>query len=313
MRSSLVYHTPVMVQEVVSGLITDENGVYVDATVGGGGHSSAMLNILGPTATVLGIDRDAESISQVSQLLSTDSRFNLRQGSFSELDRILTECHFDKIHGILYDLGVSSRQIDSPVRGFSYRLDGPLDMRMDNSLPTDAAKFVRSASQDKIANVLRDYGEERNAFSIARALVLRRSSCPIETTGHLREVVESTRPKMLNKTLARVFQAIRIAINNELEQLSDGLNIALRRLDSGGRLATIAYHSLEDRIVKKKMADLIRSCNCPPHLPMCICGGSPEFVKVGTGRFYPSKEEVARNSRARSAVLRIYEKRGSKI
>ena len=313
MKSSQIYHIPVMVQEVVDGLITDENGVYIDATVGGGGHSSALLDILGPTAKVVGIDRDAESISQVSELLSSDSRFYICRGSFAELDRILTECCCGKIDGILYDLGVSSRQIDSPSRGFSYRLDGPLDMRMDNSLPMDAAKFVASSSRDEIANVLRDYGEERNAFPIARALVHRRLSCPIETTGHLRDVIETTRPKMLNKTLARVFQAIRIAINDELVQLSDSLNTALKRLDFGGRLVTIAYHSLEDRIVKKKMADLIRSCNCPPQLPMCICGGIAEFVKVGIGRFYPSKEEVARNNRARSATLRIYEKRGIKI
>jgi len=309
-KSSQTYHIPVMVQEVVDGLITYENGVYVDATVGGGGHSSAMLDMLGPTAKVVGIDRDAESISQVSGLLSSDSRFYICQGSFTELDRILTEFCCGQIHGILYDLGVSSRQIDSPSRGFSYRLDGPLDMRMDNNLPIDAAKFIASSSRDEIANVLRDYGEERNAFPIARALVHRRSSCPIETTGHLRDVIETTRPKMLNKTLARVFQAIRIAINDELVQLSDSLDTALKRLGSGGRLVTIAYHSLEDRIIKKKMADLIRSCNCPSHLPMCICGGLAEFVKVGIGRFYPSKEEVARNNRARSATLRIYEKRG---
>jgi len=302
-----------MVEEVIRGLITDENGIYVDATVGGGGHSAALLSTLGPAATVLGIDRDAESISQVSERLSSDVRFHIYRGSFSELNKFLTQYGCDKISGILYDLGVSSRQIDSSLRGFSYRLDGPLDMRMDNSLPTDAAKFVGSATLDEITSVLRDYGEERNAFSIAKALINRRLSCPIETTGHLRKVVESTRPKMLNKTLARVFQAIRISINDELGQLSSGLDTALPRLDSGGRIATIAYHSLEDRIVKRKMADLIRNCNCPPQLPLCVCGGLAQFVKVGCGRFYPSKEEVARNSRARSAILRIYEKTGSKI
>lgn len=313
MKPSSNYHIPVMVQEVISGLITDQNGVYVDATLGGGGHSSAMLDILGPNAIVVGIDRDAESISQVSEVLSSDTRLLINKGNFGQLDSILTECRCNQVHGILYDLGVSSRQIDSPSRGFSYRLDGPLDMRMDNNLPIDATKFIANATQDEIISVLRDYGEERNASFIAKALIKRRSSSTIQTTSHLREVVESTRPKILNKTLSRVFQAIRIAINNELEQLTDSLNSSLRRLRSGGRLATIAYHSLEDRIVKKKMANLIRDCNCPPQLPKCMCSGIAEFIKVGRGRFYPSEEEVARNSRARSATLRIYEKRESTI
>ena len=313
MKPSSNYHIPVMVQEVISGLITDQNGVYVDATLGGGGHSSAMLDILGPNAVVIGIDRDAESISQVSEVLSSDTRLLINKGNFGQLDSILTECRCNQVHGILYDLGVSSRQIDSPSRGFSYRLDGPLDMRMDNNLPIDATKFIANATQDEIISVLRDYGEERNASFIAKALIKRRSSSTIQTTSHLREVVESTRPKILNKTLSRVFQAIRIAINNELEQLSDSLNTSLRRLRSGGRLVTIAYHSLEDRIVKKKMANLIRDCNCPPQLPKCVCSGIAEFIKVGRGRFYPSEEEVARNSRARSATLRIYEKRESTI
>lgn len=302
-----------MVEEVVRGLITDENGIYVDATAGGGGHSAALLEMLGPTATVLGIDRDADSISQVSERLSADARFHIYHGNFSELDKFLTQYGCDKIRGILYDLGVSSRQIDSPIRGFSYRLDGPLDMRMDNALPMDAAQFVGSASQDEIASVLRNYGEERNAFSIAKALVNKRLSYPIETTGDLRKIIESTQPKMLNKTLARVFQAIRITINDELHQLSIALDTALPRLDSGGRIATIAYHSLEDRIIKKKMADLIRNCNCPPQLPLCVCDGLAKFVKVENGRFFPSEQEIAQNSRARSAILRIYEKRGSKI
>jgi len=302
------YHVPVLADEVVEGLIVDRAGVYLDATAGGGGHSRALLAALGPEGLLIAVDRDDEAIGATSESLSGDGRGLVRKGRFAELDSVLNTVGVSSLSGALFDLGVSSRQIDEAGRGFSYRAEGPLDMRMDPMYGETAADLIATAPEVELVRIMREYGEERQARSIARSIVRCRQERPLQTTEDLRQVVVATRPQMVNKTLARVFQAFRIAINGELEELVAGLTTAIDRLAVGGRLAVIAYHSLEDRIVKRHLAELMRGCICPPRLPVCCCNHRPEFAKVGRGRVKPTPSEVGNNSRARSAVLRLYEK-----
>jgi 16S rRNA (cytosine1402-N4)-methyltransferase len=302
------YHMPVLVDQVVEGLVVDRAGVYLDATAGGGGHSTALLAALGSDALLVAVDRDDEAVRAAGEKLAGDRRVIVRKGRFAELDSVLDTAGVASLNGALFDLGVSSHQIDAAERGFSYRAEGPLDMRMDPMSGATAADIIESVPEAELVRIMRDYGEERQARSIARSIVRCRQEQPLRTTEDLRRIVIATRPKMVNKTLARVFQAFRIAINGELEELVAGLATAIDRLAVGGRLAVIAYHSLEDRIVKQHLAELMRGCICPPRLPACCCDHQPEFAKVGRGRIKPAPSEVDINRRARSAVLRLYEK-----
>ncbi len=302
------YHVPVLCNAVVEYLAIEPGGIYLDATAGGGGHSAALLHALDSGATVWVVDRDADAIEQATRTLAGDERARVRRASFAELGALLEAEGVCNLSGVLFDLGVSSHQIDAAHRGFSYRSAGPLDMRMDSTQGRTAADIIGAASEKELLQIVRDFGEERRAGAVAKSIVRMRSGAPLQTTDDLRRAVENTRPQMLNKTLARVFQAFRIAVNGELDQLSDGLAAVAGRLAVGGRLAVIAYHSLEDRLVKQGLAERMRGCICPPRMPVCACGRKPEFAKVDRGRIKPSADEIANNSRARSAVLRVFEK-----
>ena len=304
----MAYHVPVMVEEVVAGLVADPDGAYVDATVGGGGHSWALLQALSPKGRLLAVDRDREAVAAARARLAADTRVVVRQGHFAELSELLAQEGIGPLSGVLFDLGVSSHQIDASARGFSYQADGPLDMRMDAEVGPTAAELIAACSEAELAELIARYGEERAARRIARSICQQQRLAPLTTTQALRQVVAATRPRMLNKTLARVFQALRIAVNDELGQLQAGLAAVETELKPGGRLAVMAYHSLEDRLVKQHLATLMRGCICPPRVPVCICGRKPSFKRVGHKLQKASEAEVKRNTRARSAILRIYAK-----
>ena len=302
------YHIPVMVAEVVAGVVADPDGAYVDATTGGGGHSWALLQALGPKGRLLAVDRDREAVAAARARLAADTRAVVRRGRFADLSELLAQEGIGPLSGILFDLGVSSHQIDAPARGFSYQADGPLDMRMDAEVGPTAAELIASCSEAELAKLIMRYGEERAARHIARSICRQQQLAPLTTTQALRQAVAATRPQVLNKTLARVFQALRIAVNDELGQLQAGLKAVEVELKPGGRLAVMAYHSLEDRLVKQHLAVLVRGCICPPRVPVCTCGRKPSFKRVGHKLQRASETEVKQNTRARSAVLRIYEK-----
>ena len=304
------YHLPVMVQEVVEGLVADPNGAYMDATAGGGGHSLALLKQLGAKGRLIAVDRDREAVEATRARLAADERAVVWQGNFAELGVVLAREEIGSLSGVLFDLGVSSHQIDEADRGFSYQEDGPLDMRMDPGVGQTAAELIATRSEAELAGLIVQYGEERQARRIARSIRRHLSLGPLETTRALRQAIAATGPQILNKTLARVFQALRIAVNDELGQLAMGLDVGEASLKPGGRLAVIAYHSLEDRLVKQRFAVLERGCICPPRVPVCICGRKPSFKKVGPKLRRASEEELRVNRRARSAILRIYEKIG---
>jgi len=299
-----------MVQEVVEGLVADPNGTYMDATAGGGGHSLALLKQLGAKGRLIAVDRDGEAVEATRARLAADERAVVWQGNFAELGVVLAREEIGSLSGVLFDLGVSSHQIDEADRGFSYQEDGPLDMRMDPGAGQTAAELIATRSEAELAGLIVQYGEERQARRIARSIRRRLSLGPLETTRALRQAIAATGPQILNKTLARVFQALRIAVNDELGQLAMGLDVGEASLKPGGRLAVIAYHSLEDRLVKQRFAVLERGCICPPRVPVCICGRKPSFKKVGPKLRRASEEELRVNRRARSAILRIYEKIG---
>ena len=304
--AEMAFHVPVMAAEVVAGLVGDAQGIYVDATAGGGGHSRALLRQLGPQGRLVSIDRDPEAVAQVRRELR-DERLSVVCGRFGELHQVLAQQGVSEVDGVLFDLGVSSHQIDQASRGFSYAQDGPLDMRMEPGIGMSAAELIAQSGPDELARLLFEYGEERQSRRIARVICQAPSIC---TTGELRRAVESVRPRHLPKTLARVFQALRIAVNGELDQLAAGLAAGIALLRPGGRLGVIAYHSLEDRLVKQTFAPLVQACTCPPQVVLCVCGGKARFIKVAPQTKRASTAEVGHNRRARSASLRLYEKTG---
>ena len=308
----MAYHVPVMVEEVVTGLATDPSGVYVDATAGGGGHAEALLRALGERGHLLVCDRDAAAVNEAGRRLDPyRGRVTFLQCAFSSLGRsvapLLDRLERSGVEGVLFDLGVSSHQIDEPGRGFSYHQDGPLDMRMDRGAGEPADQLLARIREADLVELIRRNGEERQARRIARSICRSRDEGRMQTTAQLARAIESTRPERPTKTLARVFQALRIAVNDELTELEKGLRGAVDLLAPGGRLAVIAYHSLEDRIVKHRMGSLTRGCVCPPDLPVCACGRRPTFLRIGPAR-RPGAEEQAANSRSRSATLRLFEK-----
>ena len=301
------FHVPVMLRQCVEGLVSDPRGLYLDATVGGGGHSRGILENLEPEGRLVGVDRDWQALDRARQVLGDFGRqVALVQGRFGDLAQILEGR--GGLQGGLFDLGVSSHQIDESGRGFSYRQDGPLDMRMEPGQGRTAADLIAESSEAELADLIRRYGEERQARRIARSIGEYQRQRGVQSTGDLRQAVERTRPQHLPKTLARVFQALRIAVNDELAELDRGLEAVLQHLASGGRLAVVAYHSLEDRLVKRRLAALIKGCVCPPDLPVCACGRQPTFKKCRGGAQRAAADEIEQNRRARSAVLRVYEK-----
>jgi 16S rRNA (cytosine1402-N4)-methyltransferase len=313
---SLKFHEPVLVAPVLHFLLASESRTIVDATLGDGGHSLALLEKGGAELRVIGIDADAEALAVAqARLAQFAERFQPIQGNFRSLASLLGSLGITSVDGVLADLGVSSRQIDQPERGFSYLQDGPLDMRMNPygrspNLPHTAADLLARLEHEELKKIFRDFGEEKLAAPIARAIVKQRSQRPLRRTSDLRQIVEKIvhGPHRV-KSLARVFQALRIAVNEELEALNELLAQALALLRPGGRLAVISYHSLEDRIVKQFFKAQARGCTCPPEFPVCVCGRQPELSILTAKPLVPGPEEIAANSRARSARLRAAQRR----
>ncbi|BDG60764.1 16S rRNA (cytosine(1402)-N(4))-methyltransferase RsmH [Caldinitratiruptor microaerophilus] len=308
-------HEPVLLAEVLEALAVRPGGRYVDCTVGGGGHSEAIARRLGPDGRLLALDRDPAALRAAGERLQPYAdRVRLVRTRFSRLAEVVAEAGLDGVDGVLFDLGVSSPQVDDPGRGFSYRHEAPLDMRMDPDAPVTAADLVARLPEEELARILREYGEERFAARIARRIVAERERRPIRTTLQLAELVREAIPAPARREpqhpARRTFQALRIAVNDELGELESALEAAVRVLRPGGRLVAIAFHSLEDRIVKQFIARLARGCECPPGTPVCICGKKPVLRPVGRQPRLPGPEEIRRNARARSARLRVAEKLG---
>ena len=298
-------HTTVLLDEAVEGVLARPDGVYVDGTFGRGGHSRALLARLAPEGRLIGIDRDPEAVAAAAAI--TDPRFSILHSAFADMAAQLAELGVHQVDGVLLDLGVSSPQIDNPARGFSFRFEGPLDMRMDTTRGESAADFLASADEREIARVIRDYGEERFASQIAKAVVARRETgAPLARTDELRELVARTvkTREPGQDPATRTFQALRIHVNGELEELEQGLSAALRLLAPGGRLSVISFHSLEDRRVKQFIAEYSKAIfdrRAPFAEPAPL-------ILNSLGRIKPSAEEVAANPRSRSAVLRVAER-----
>ncbi len=303
------FHVPVLQQEVVDLLVTTPKGVYLDCTVGGGGHAEGILRKLDSSGVLVGLDADEDALRFAAQRLSTFPNVRLRRAFFDQLDIVLVQEELLPVQGILFDLGISSFQVDEKEKGFSFMAEGPLDMRFNRKQELTARQVVNSYSEAELGRILREYGEERMWRKIARRIVEARQEAPIETTTQLAAVVRSVvKTPLVNKTLARVFQAIRIEVNDELNRLRRALEKAFECLDEGGRLAVIAYHSLEDRIVKEFIRYKELDCVCPPEFPRCVCDKVREMSAVTRKPIFPTPEEIARNPRARSARLRVAEK-----
>ncbi|GAB3286735.1 16S rRNA (cytosine(1402)-N(4))-methyltransferase RsmH [Parahaliea aestuarii] len=302
-------HETVMLREAVDALVTTSSGCYVDGTFGRGGHSRAVLAALDANGRLVGVDKDPAAAAEAEQLAMSEPRFSFYHGSFAQLPRQLRGMGIDAVDGILLDLGVSSPQLDEAERGFSFQHDGPLDMRMDTSSGETAAEWLARADESDIADVLYDYGEERFSRRIARAIVAQRAIDPIVTTGRLATIVSEANPRWEKHKhpATRSFQAIRIFINRELEDLQDLLGEALDLLVEGGRLVVISFHSLEDRIVKRYMRDMARGEQLPPGVPVRDSALNRRMKLVGKA-VRASKDEVAVNVRARSAIMRVAEK-----
>ncbi len=307
-------HESVLLEEVIRGLNIKPWGIYVDGTLGGGGHSYRIAEKLTEGGRLIGIDQDRDALQAAGQRLDPfRDRVTLVHDNYEHMGRVLSDLRIDKIDGILLDLGVSSYQLDNPERGFSYNTDAPLDMRMDrddNALT--AREIVNTWSAGELSDILRDYGEERYARAIAANIVKEREKAPLETTGQLSEIVRRSIPKKMQQRggnpCKRTFQAIRIACNRELDVLADSLDEMMDRLAPGGRFCIITFHSLEDRIVKTAFRRWENPCTCPPEFPVCVCGRKPMGRCVSRKAILPSKEELDHNKRSASAKLRIFEK-----
>ena len=305
-------HRPVLLAECLDALCIRPDGVYVDGTLGRAGHSLEIAKRL-TTGRLIGIDRDETAIAAAQERLADYAdRVTLVHSNFDRIGDILAELHIDGADGMLFDLGVSSPQLDDAERGFSYMHDAPLDMRMDRSAYLTAREVVNGWSYEELRRILFEYGEERYAPAIARRIVQTREQRPIETTLELVEVIKSAMPpaalREKQHPAKRSFQAIRIAVNGELDALPPMLVSATEHLNPGGRLAVISFHSLEDRIIKKTMQELATGCTCPPEFPVCVCGKKPKLRLVSRKPIVSGEEELAHNPRARSAKLRVAEK-----
>jgi 16S rRNA (cytosine1402-N4)-methyltransferase len=301
-------HTSILLHESVDFLITDKNGIYVDCTMGGAGHSSAFAAQLEAGGMLIGIDQDDDAIAAGSERLLNKfaCKTVVAKSNFESFSQVLDSMGIEQIDGIFFDLGVSSYQLDTPERGFSYMHDGPLDMRMNKEAKLDAEYIVNHYKEEELADIIHRYGEERWSKRIAQFIVNERKQQPITTTFQLVDIIKKAIPKGARldgpHPAKRTFQAIRIEVNNELGILADTMETAVSRLKSGGRIGVITFHSLEDRIIKQTFAKLAKGCTCPPQLPVCVCGKKPLLKK--TGNIVPSKQEVEENPRSRSARLR---------
>ena len=306
------HHVSVLLDECIEGLNIRPDGIYVDGTLGGAGHSSQIAARL-TTGRLIGIDRDPVALKAAgARLAPYGDHVTLVHSNFCEIDKVLDDLGIEGVDGILLDLGVSSPQLDDGERGFSYMVDAPLDMRMDNGDVMTAETIVNTWSYEELRRILFDYGEERYAPQIAAAICRRREQAPIHTTLELVDVIRSAMPaaalREKQHPAKRSFQAIRIAVNDELGAVRKVMDAAIPKLNPGGRLAIITFHSLEDRIVKNGMADAAKGCTCPPSFPVCVCGKKPLVKLISRKPIVSGEMELERNPRARSAKLRICEK-----
>lgn len=304
-------HTSVLLEESIEGLNIMEDGTYVDATLGGGGHTLEMLK-RAVRGTVIGIDQDEYAIERASSRLSEYDNFIPVRNNFYNIGEILDNLNINAIDGILFDLGVSSFQLDSPERGFSYNADALLDMRMDKTQTVTARHIVNGYEEQELVRILRDYGEENWAARIAKFIVEEREQEFIETTGQLVSIIKRAVPKSARQDgphpAKRTFQAIRIEVNKELEILENAVRTAVDRLNPGGRICVITFHSLEDRIIKNTFGDLIKDCICPPEFPQCVCDHRQKLRLINKKPILPTEDELNVNHRSRSAKLRIGER-----
>ena len=306
-------HTSVLLRETIEGLCIKPEGIYVDGTLGGGGHSSQIAARLSGTGRLIGIDQDEDAIKAATERLKEfQEKTTIVRDNYRNIAKVLRELGISKVQGILLDLGVSSYQLDNEQRGFSYRYDTPLDMRMDVRQSFSARDIVNNYSEKELFRVIRDYGEDRFARNIAVHIVRAREKKPIETTGELNEIIRGAIPARMRAEgghpSKRTFQAIRIECNRELEVLSESLEEMIELLEPGGRLCIITFHSLEDRIVKQAFRKAADPCVCPPHFPVCVCGQISRGRVVTTKPIIPGEEETRENPRAKSAKLRIFER-----
>lgn len=307
-------HKPIMLNETIEALHIRPEGTYVDGTLGGGGHSFHIAERLSGEGRLIGIDRDGDAIKAASQRLAPFGRHvTIVRDNYGNMKNILEGLSIRKVDGILLDLGVSSYQLDNADRGFTYREDAPLDMRMDLRMDKTAADIVNTYSETELYRMIRDYGEDRFAKNIAKHIVLARQKQPVMTTGRLSEIISAAIPKKIRMTgghpAKRTFQAIRIELNQELSVLKDHLSEMIDLLDDRGRLCVITFHSLEDRIVKNTMRTAQNPCICPPDFPVCSCGRKPKGKVITRKPILPEQKELEENSRSKSAKLRVFERR----
>lgn len=308
-------HVSVLLNETIEGLNIKENGIYVDGTLGGAGHSSEVLKKLESKGRLIGIDQDTEALKAASKRLEQYNKYNnvtFVHNNFHNIKFILEELDISGIDGIMMDLGVSSYQLDNKDRGFSYMQDAPLDMRMNRDSDFSAYDVVNSYEEDKLCKIIKEYGEEKFARKIAFNIVKQRQEKPVETTLELVEIIRKSIPAKFQREgghpAKRTFQAIRIEVNGELEILNKTIEDAVDKLNVGGRIAIITFHSLEDRIVKNKFRELEKPCTCPSSFPICVCGKKSKVKVITRKPIEPSQEEREFNSRSRSAKLRIAER-----
>ena len=305
-------HVSVLLNECLEGLNIKENGIYVDGTLGGAGHSSEILKRLSNEGRLIGIDQDTDALKAAKERLKDYSNVTFVHSNFSNIDNVLNNLNIDGVDGILMDLGVSSYQLDEGERGFSYMKDAPLDMRMNRENDFSAYNVVNEYSEEDLYRIIRDYGEEKFAKRIASFIVENRQEKNIETTLELVEIIKNAIPAKARREgphpAKRTFQAIRIEVNSELSILNKTIEDGVEKLNKGGRMAIITFHSLEDRIVKNKFRDLAVSCRCPKEFPVCVCGEKAKVKIISRKAIEPTKEEVEVNPRSRSAKLRVIEK-----
>ncbi|MCD8010899.1 MAG: 16S rRNA (cytosine(1402)-N(4))-methyltransferase RsmH [Lachnospiraceae bacterium] len=306
-------HVPVLLEPVLEQLCIRPDGIYVDGTLGGGGHSAEIVKRLTEGGRLIGIDRDEAAIEAAgARLAPFGDRITVVRANYGEIRRVLDDLGIDRVDGILLDLGVSSYQLDTAERGFSYMADAPLDMRMDQEESRTAADLVTDYSEEELPRILWDYGEERYARNIARHIVAARAEKPVETTGELVQIIQASIPKKMQRTgghpAKRTFQALRIELNQELTVLEDVTDTMIDCLNPGGRLCVITFHSLEDRIIKNRFRTAENPCVCPENFPVCVCGRKSRGRVVTRKPILPTEEETTSNSRAKSAKLRVFER-----
>ena len=306
-------HKSVLLEETIDNLNIKPDGIYVDGTLGGAGHSYQIAKRLTGGGRLIGIDQDADAIAAATERLKEfEERVTIVRNNYCNMDKVLDELGIDKVDGILLDIGVSSYQLDTASRGFTYNVDTALDMRMDQRQEMTAKDLVNTYSEMELFRIIRDYGEEKFAKRIANFIINKRSEKNIETTLELVEIIKDAIPAKARREgphpAKRTFQAIRIEVNSELSILNKAIEDGVNKLNSGGRMAIITFHSLEDRIVKNKFRDLAVSCRCPKEFPVCICGEKAKVKVISRKAIEPSKQEVEENPRSRSAKLRVIEK-----